>query len=94
MKIQCESQEEYDALKHKVMMVKVIVLDMKGHSPLINPSNFRGRKKTDFIEEVEKHLRMDLDELTILFNEVVNDTLLSGDADVSTFPIYENKTVV
>jgi len=94
MKIQCESQEEYDALKHKVMMVKMIVLDMKGHSSLTNPANFRGRKRTEFIEEVEKYLRMDLDEITILFNEVVNDTLLSGDADVSTFPIYENKTVV
>jgi hypothetical protein len=89
MGIVCETKEEYDALKEKAMMVKVILLDKGGDHPLANPSLFSDRKKRAFIKEMTEYMERTTDEITSEFNEVVNNTILAGGADVSEYPVYE-----
>ena len=87
-KMVCATQEEYDYLKNKIMMIKIVVLNNLGLHPLTNPSAFRGRKRENFMKEIEKHMSLDIDDITNQFNDVVNDILLNGGTDVSQYPIY------
>jgi hypothetical protein len=89
MEVVCKNKEEYDALKNKAMMCKVILLDKGGNHPLTNPSIFRDRKKKDFVKGMTEYMERPVEEITTEFNEVVNSTLLASGADLSTYPIYE-----
>lgn len=89
MGIVCETKEEYAALKEKAMMVKVILLDKRGDHPLTNPSLFSDRKKKEFVKEMTEYMERPTEEIVAEFNEVVNDTILAGGADVSEYPVYE-----
>lgn len=89
MGIVCETKEEYEALKEKAMMVKVILLDKGDHHPLTNPSAFSDRKKRAFVKEMAEYMEHPIEEITSQFNEVVNNTILAGGADVSDYPVYE-----
>ena len=88
-KIACETREEYDALKQKAMMAKVVLLDRKGEHPLMNPSLFNGKKKKQFLGELSELMLCDTNILTEQFNDVVNHNILAGGADVSQYPIYQ-----
>jgi hypothetical protein len=88
-KIVCENKAEYDALKHKAMMAKVVLLDKAGEHPLTNPSLFSDRKKRQFVKDLSEYMERPTDEITTAFGEVVNHTILACGADVSTYPIYE-----
>jgi hypothetical protein len=88
-KIACETREEYDVLKKKALMAKVVLLDRKGEHPLMNPSLFSGKKKKQFLGELSELMNCDIDTLTEQFNDVVNHNLLTGGADISQYPIYE-----
>ena len=88
-KIVCETKEEYDALKEKAMMVKLILLENKGEHPLSNPSLFSGKKKKQFLSEMSEMMTYDIDIIKQQFNDVVNHTLLAEGADISQYPIYD-----
>jgi len=90
-KIVCETKEEYDALKKKAMMAKVVLLDRKGEHPLTNPSLFSGKKKKQFLGELSELMITDTDILTEQFNDIVNQNILAGGADISQYPIYETE---
>ena len=51
-KIECQSEEELQALKTKAMKCKVILLDQWEKHPLTNPSTFNKRQKDRFLKEL------------------------------------------
>jgi len=89
MGIVCETKEEYTALKEKAMMVKVILLDKADLPPLTNPSLFSKKRKKQFVEDMTEYMEHPIEEITAKFNDVVNETILAGGADVSEYPVYE-----
>lgn len=90
----CETQEEYDVLKRKALMAKVVLLDKNNEHPLMNPSLFSGKKKQKFVDDLKEMMNYDYDLLTEQFNDVVNSNLLAGGADISQYPIYETPETV
>lgn len=92
-KISCDSIEEYNNLKHKAMMIKMILLDKGGDNPMTNPAGFPELKKRRFLKEMGDYMSHSIESIEESFNEIVNHKLLSGEADISQYPVYETTEV-
>jgi hypothetical protein len=85
------SSEDLLALtKEKIMKCKIIGLEKMNLPVLTNPKYVTKRQKDELISIVEKLMECDDESITKQFNEIVNDKLLSGNQDISKYPIYSN----
>ncbi len=89
-KIECSTQEEFDALKTKATKAKVVLLDLWKEDCLTNPSSFPKRKKDKFLREFHEIVTTWEDSrLDAEFNDIVNNQLLVNGADLSKHYIRE-----
>ena len=85
------SSEDLLALtKEKIMKCKLIGLDKMNLSVMTNPRYVTKRQKEELISIVEKLMECDDESITKQFNDIVNEKLLNGGADISKYPIYTN----
>jgi hypothetical protein len=87
-KIECQSEEELQALKTKAMKCKIILLDQWEKHPLTNPSTFNKRQKDRFLKELTTMMMyMTEEEMDKEFNSIVTDNILAPGEDTSKIPV-------
>jgi len=81
--------EDLPLFREKLMKCKLIVLNNMGKHPLTNPKYFNTKDKNTLLKGINDLFdTKTFEEITILFNEVCNETLFNNDADYSTYATY------
>jgi hypothetical protein len=79
------NEKELQLKKEKAMKCKVISLDLLNHSPLANPTFMSVRDKKKVIKMMETWFEKPDAEVDDEFNDIVNNKILDGKTDLSTF---------
>ena len=83
------NEEELARKKEKALKCKVISLDLLNHSPLANPSHMNPRDKQKVISLMTTWFEKPDSEVDGEFNDIVNNKILHGSADISLYPCNE-----
>ena len=89
-KREVDNIEDLEALKLKCLKCKIILLEKQGKHPLSSLATFTGRHKRRFLQELDDMIKtMTDDEIDREFNEIVCDSILSSNSDVSLYSVVE-----
>jgi hypothetical protein len=86
----CETQEEFDFLKAKMIKIRTILLEKKDKNMFCKLSSFNKRDKDKFIKEIEEMWNNLSDaEIDEEFGSICCDKLFYQGQDVSCYPVKE-----
>lgn len=80
--------DDLPIVRQKVMKCKLIALNSMDKHPLANPSNFTQSEKTRLISKIKELFFKSDEEITVQFNDMVNEKLLGSECSVENYPVF------